>query len=826
MKSSSAKSSRVAVSAFCALMLAGASAQAATFLVNSNADTGDSVAGDGSCSTGIVIVVATNPIQFAEECTLRAALEESNSLAGSDVIEFSSFLPTVAGIVEISPATSLPPILGPVTLDGYSHPSYDDAAVDATPIINLLGSSAGANTPGLTFLPGADGSIVRGLAITNFTGSGILISAFFSDGPEDIVIQGNHIGITRGIFYFGNDEHGIQIENSDNNRIGAVCDPIGGCQGKRNVIAANTLTGISINASTGNRIAGNYIGIDRSGTATFISFGGSTRNGENGVFVSESSTGNFIGDTGGFFVVGSGITPVAAGNLISGNTFSGINVQGAGNTIVANQIGTNAAGTAAVGNLGSGIFVGGDDTVIGGSGLNSNLISGNGSSGISVDTETGGDPLRLSIFNNRIGVNAAADAPVGNGNHGMLLWGSNHDIDDNIIGGNANHGISDISSGTVFLRNYLGTNAEGDNLGNGDAGIRMSEGNQVLGEVGSGNIIGFNANGIVGGSSSFNVRIVSNFIGTNPEGDDIGNLGHGIQIDAPEYQVGEINGRIIGQANTIGFNGGDGVFDTGFNTTIQGNYIGTNVEGEVLPNGGAGIRAETIAGPGAAIGATLSTLDFNVNGAGNIVAHNAQGIVVDNTEDLPVRGNQLLGNGGPGIDLEGDGVTNNDASDADTGANNLQNRPILDASVTAYNSGTGEVEVRLGVTSTVANAAYPLTFDFYIHDPWLQPGDEASMHIGSATYTALEAGFFVTRNFTPTLGTFTPNIYGDLFGGLRATATDANGNTSEFSLGNVPVPEPSRNALLAGGLLGLIGLLDRRRTKRGPAVRSTPERAR
>ncbi len=61
-----------------AALLAAAPAQAATLEVDATTDAADANPGDGECSTA------------ANECTLRAAIQEANALHGDDVIGFAS----------------------------------------------------------------------------------------------------------------------------------------------------------------------------------------------------------------------------------------------------------------------------------------------------------------------------------------------------------------------------------------------------------------------------------------------------------------------------------------------------------------------------------------------------------------------------------------------------------------------------------------------------------------------------------------------------------------------------------------------------------------
>src|SRR5207244_2517283 len=98
---------------------------------------------------------------------LRDAITNANSNPGADTITFSI---GGGGAQTISPTTTnpLPPITGPVTIDGTSQPGYAGA-----PLITIDGTSAGTSD-GLDLNSGASGSTIKGLAITNFAGAGIV----------------------------------------------------------------------------------------------------------------------------------------------------------------------------------------------------------------------------------------------------------------------------------------------------------------------------------------------------------------------------------------------------------------------------------------------------------------------------------------------------------------------------------------------------------------------------------------------------------------------------------------------------------------------------
>src|SRR5688572_27951180 len=86
-----------------------------TYVVNSTADTADPDPGDGNCGAS------------GGPCTLRAAIQETNARAGADTIDFN--IPNTdpnrnatTGVFTITPATDLPDIASPVTINAYSQP--------------------------------------------------------------------------------------------------------------------------------------------------------------------------------------------------------------------------------------------------------------------------------------------------------------------------------------------------------------------------------------------------------------------------------------------------------------------------------------------------------------------------------------------------------------------------------------------------------------------------------------------------------------------------------------------------------------------------------
>ena len=131
------------------------------------------------------------------------------------------------------------------------------------------------------------------------------------------------------------------------------------------------------------------------------------------------------------------------------------------------------------------------------------------------------------------------------------------------------------------------------------------------------------------------------------------------------------------------------------------------------------------------------------------------------------RGNAIHHNYGEvrrDIDIGSTGRTPNDADDADTGTNNVQNWPQI---VSASLSGN-ELAVTYLVDSTTANSTYPLRVDFYA-DRRGGSGD----WLGQDIYTA-----DLAQTQRTVILTLPPGAKGIPF---VATATSATGYGSELS---------------------------------------------
>ncbi|HEV3256789.1 MAG TPA: hypothetical protein VG013_07920 [Gemmataceae bacterium] len=343
--------------------------------------------------------------------------------------------------------------------------------------------------------------------------------------------------------------------------------------------------------------------------------------------------------------------------------------------------------------------------------------------GIALDT-AGGD----NVWGNFIGVAANGTDPAGNGSAGVAI----DSIANNIIGGttpaarniiSGNTGTSsdgvDISgtraTGNTVAGNYIGTDLTGtkaknsaqQSLGNAANGVRIFGGassNSIgLATAGGGNLISNNGNDgvLISDSTSIKNVVQGNYIGTDvtgtkitdPSGNALGNVNQGVELDA-STSANTVGGGTTAARNIISGNLVNGVnIGDGNQNAVQGNYIGTDVNGtKSLGNKSNGVNIldgvdNTIGGlvggnPGTAPGNLISG---NTAGSGVMLSNDGLG---GPTSGTAVQGN-LIGTDSTGAVALGNktGVTISNASTSTTTVGGLQGTGALN--VISGNKGVG-----------------------------------------------------------------------------------------------------------------------------------------
>jgi parallel beta-helix repeat protein len=442
--------------------------------------------------------------------SLRQAILTANASPGSDTIEFNIPGPGPHVIPQLS---GWPEISDPVCLDGTTQPGYA-----GQPLIELSGAAYAEDT-GLVIQ--TSNSVIAGFAFTDFDAAIVVLGEQSSDNW----IYGNYVGLDTFGTNLTPNFLGIHLyAGTHHNVIGTDGDGFND-DAERNVVSGNDY-GIYLSDTHTNRIAGNYIGTDTTGTAALGN--------SDGVFILSSALGNIIGTD-------SSDDPFNAGerNVISGNG-RGLAMSGP-NRVAGNFIGTDATGAFAVPNQ-FGLGISGVGAVIGsdGDGLRDdeerNVISGNSIQGIIMG---GPGTCDVVIRGNYIGTDASGTLAVPNEsgldlNNGM----SRAQITENVISGNAFFGIivADGSHSNAITGNLLGVDATGANaLGNGDTGVLLVDApaNAIGGTApGDANVIAHNgAAGVaVLGASSIGNSILGNSIFANAGiGIDLG--GDGVTVN-------------------------------------------------------------------------------------------------------------------------------------------------------------------------------------------------------------------------------------------------------------------------------------------------------
>jgi hypothetical protein len=401
------------------------------------------------------------------------------------------------------------------------------------------------------------------------------------------------------------------------------------------------------------------------------------------------------------------------------------------------------------------ILTGFDGVAVVGSSTNGNVIAGN-----FIGTDSTGTVARP----NRVGIFFTGTAT-------NITIGGTSPAARNLISGN-DQGIQfqSFAGGQIIQGNYIGTDRHGTAaLPNVQVGIYLLSPNNTIGGTvaGAGNLISGNTGTALNLSSSDGGNTVQgNIIGPDATGTvALPNNSTGINIGGANNTIGGLTPAARNIISGNKFNGIQINTKGGTGNLIQGNYIGTDISGaNAMGNTGSGVE----------ISSGQNTVGGTDPNAKNVIAFNTRsGVVVNGQLNIsdPYRnrilGNSIHSNGKLGINLGfQDTVEQNDAGDADAGHNDLQNYPVLTSAVT----NGANVTVNGSLNST-ANTQFRV--EFFSNASCDASGyGEGQTFLGATTVqtTGNDATINTVLNAAVTPGQF-----------VTATATDANGNTSEFS---------------------------------------------
>ncbi len=769
--------------------------------------------------------------------TLPSALQNANYSGSAATIVVD---PTISIIVNNSGNTVSASV--PITLDG--------ARGDGSRLV-----IDGANTSNIGLFCSAGNSMLKNLEIRNFTFAGIAVNGYNSvvqgcdihnnvgpgincnncnyavfggtgDGEANIIhdntgsgawgvslilnsgnnlVIGNYIGTTDGMTAAPNDRAGVEIDESQANRIVS------------NVIVGNRYPGISkecCDTTSYTSIVSNFIGYSPISDDTIpnldagIDIQRSKRdtirdnviagNQQNGItFYSNNSVikDNIIGTNPSFTkALGNGYHGISGGGIewdISGNTvcdeLAGISISVKNAQVTGNRLGVwdQNSSDLQLGNT-YGIYSYGDSCTIGGiAAADRNIVSGNSSVGIGLNGFMSSGTV---VRNNFVGFDQTGTLAFPNSGWGIAVTngGTGDIIRDNTIAGPVGGNVGGITvsetngrvpEGNKITGNHVGTNSAGSNvLGAGLYGIRLyrAEGTKVGGAYNSdGNVIaGYDKAGINVYGGNLN-DIYGNVIGmelptkSSLSAPTVGDQHYGIFADSTTENLFGATGPDSG--NVIGFNDSAGVaiVDTFSNTNlVYGNFIGTSTDSTTAIPNYAGILIDD---------AHTNFLADVVERANLISQNTGPGVWVrgEHAYGNMIRFNKVFNNGGLDIDLGDLGVTANDLGDLvtglddDAGPNDLLNFP----------AGVS-YEFDLDSVYTIISGF----LDSY--DPELDSIDiyatpeRNSSHFGGA------------REFIATVLPDTNGYFHYIFRGIpedlpytfvSATATDPDGSTSEFS---------------------------------------------
>ncbi|MEY2585090.1 MAG: large repetitive protein [Verrucomicrobiota bacterium] len=404
-------------------------------------------------------------------------------------------------------------------------------------------------------------------------------------------------------------------------------------------------------------------------------------------------------------------------------------------------------------------------------------------------TQPGAKPNTLSVGNNAVILIQLDGGLVKRNGRGLVISGSNclvrglsltgfqYDPSSDpfffrVLGG---FGIQLRGAGTgnVIQGNFIGLKPDGLTPTANYTGVRVEAGQSIIGgnDPAARNVISGNNSGIEIQYPS--AVIVGNYIGTDATGMRAVGNGDGILVAASDVVVG---GTSAGAGNLISGNAA-GIhlgYEVAYHllghadrALVQGNTIGTAAD-RVAPlgNGGSGVSIAISSN------STVGGLD---PGAGNVIAFNGDGVGVGGT------GNRILSNSI--YSNTGRGITFYSAY-----SNNGQSFPVITSQSTSPRAFT----VIQGMLQSAPNTEYLLQF-FNDSQNFLYA---KQTYLGSQTVTTDDSGNAAFRaNFAVS----------DAIPVFNATATDPNGNTSEFFRHMANLQNLSARAAVGTGDNALIG---------------------
>lgn len=585
-----------------------------TIVVNSTGDENDSDPADGVCDV--------DSGQPGSQCTLRAAIEESNFRPGQDTIAFA--IPG-EGMPRIRPQSNLTTVADPVTIDGttqaegwvmldgdYFTAQYGLvlAAGDST-VRGLHIDDFGATDAAAGILVTSNGNTIQGNRCSSQTCIRVLnghanriggttaaegnvfwysdIAVHITGDSVGNIVLGNTFG-TKPDGSDGSNSEGIVIDGpgARQNIVGGTegTSPGGACTGACNLIENSGTSGVRIsNGAGGNQVLGNYIGINREGmwvSGPISTTGDDLDPGAGRAIAVIEASGNIVG----------GIVPEGR-NIISSSGKTGILLKGSGsaaNVVRGNYIGINTQGTGPLtdGFVGTGITIlDASHNTIGGTTPGArNVISAN-ARGVWIAARNG-DAVGNVIAGNFIGTNKNGQGQqLGNGS-GIRIDGAG--AKNNVVGGDTGTTPGGSCTGAC---NVISDNGrfEGPRgrLGPHD-GVHISyyDPTDPFEDEGVFTFPG----------PSYNI-VRGNFIGTDVSGTvPLGNDDDGIAIHGGSHN--QIGGDTPQSRNVISSNGANGIEIEGYNdcdsfvpsgnspvcivslaaeNSVQGNLIGTDTTG-------------------------------------------------------------------------------------------------------------------------------------------------------------------------------------------------------------------------------------------------------